>query len=88
MYKYRANYQDKIEKLQVVKETPKQVVFINMRGREEREAKTSDWHSWTDTFNEAKQRLIDKHQGTISRHQANIDRLQSYIDTVRGLHEA
>lgn len=88
MHKYRANYQDNIEKLEVIKETPKQVVFINARGREEREAKTSDWHSWADTFAEAKQKIIDKHQGKINGYQANIDRLQSYIDTVRGLHEA
>ena len=88
MYKYRANYQDKIERLEVIKETPKQVVFINERGREDREAKTSDWHIWADTFAEAKQKLIDKHQGKINGYQYNIDRLQSYINTVRGLHEA
>jgi len=74
MYKYRANYQDKIEKLEVIKETPKQVVFVNERGREDRETKASEYHIWADTFEEAKQKLIDKHQGKINGYQYNKDR--------------
>lgn len=87
MHKYRANYRDKIEKLEVVKETSKQIFFINARGHEERERKTSDWHSWADTFSEAKQNLINKHKSKIDEYKKNIDWLQGYIDTVVGLYE-
>jgi hypothetical protein len=86
-YKYRANYPDRITKFEIIKETPKQIVFINLIGHEQKEAKISEWHLWADTFSEAKKKLIDKHQDKINGYQRNIDRFKSYINTVHGLYE-
>ena len=56
MNKYRTSY-GKIKKFSIEKETAK-TVFYNGR----REAKSCEWQSWHDTFNEAKTHLIVKAQ--------------------------
>jgi len=49
-----------IEKLEVIKETEKQIVYINSYKKECRENKISQWSIWFGTFEEAKTHLIEK----------------------------
>lgn len=56
MYRTWGNFP--IKKFKVVKKTAKQVVFINERGIEQREALTSDWNTWHDTLAELKAHLV------------------------------
>jgi len=86
MYKYRAIW-ERIEKLEVIKETPKQVVFINVRGGQDRELKKTSYFSWHDTFEEAKQALIDEKQFKIDTLKRQLENANDKLNIVCGLHE-
>lgn len=62
--KYKA-FMGKIEEWEILRETAKQVVVVNGLGREVRESKNCDWHSYHDTYEEAKQHLVDKAQAEV-----------------------
>ena len=58
MLKYMTRY-NKIEAVEVVRETPQQVVILNRSGRETRENKRSDsWSNWHDTWEAAHAFLV------------------------------
>jgi len=59
MEKFRV-YGTEIQKLKVIKETEKQIVYISLHGSEFREAKVSQWAVWFNNFEEAKEYLINK----------------------------
>ena len=50
----------KIEELEVIKETEKQIVYFNSSHQECRESKSSQWAIWFKTFDDAKKHLIEK----------------------------
>jgi len=91
IYKYRTRWTDTIECFEVVKETPKQVVYLNHRRwsigdsvlKEEREAKQSEYNNWHDTFEEAQDFLIAKSQSQIDSAKRQIDVARSNIDLVK-----
>ena len=87
MYKYRAIW-EQIEKFEIVKETPKQVVFKNVRGGEDRELKNTSYYSWHDTFAEAKQALINERQSKVDSLKRQLKNAEEKVNIVRGLHEA
>lgn len=63
MIKYKTDYLGKIEKREIIKETPKQVVYeSDWFGKKymKKEAKHSNYNDWFDTFDEAKSFLLDK----------------------------
>ncbi len=72
MKKYRTSYNDSIECFEVVKETPKQVVYLSERGIENREAKESDWQNWFDSKELAKEFLIEKCNKKIKEYERGI----------------
>jgi len=54
MKKYKvSNYSIEIEEKEIIRETEKMVVFINSRGKEDKELKSSNYSSYFDTYNEA-----------------------------------
>ena len=65
MIKKYKTYRGKIEEWEILRETAKQVVVVNGLGEEVRESKNCDWHSYHDTFEEAKQHLVDKAQDEV-----------------------
>ena len=69
MKKFRTAYSNEIGEFEVVKETEKQIVFLNKRGREEREAKQTHYNSWFDTREAAKEHLISKCLEKISHYE-------------------
>jgi len=56
MQKYRAQF-DQIEIVDVVRETPKYVVFKSPSGGEYKDSKSSDWRGYFDTWEDARQFL-------------------------------
>ena len=81
MKKYRARF-NKIEEFEVIKETEKQVVYLNERGRESREAKTADWQSWHNTKEEAKEFMANKKRKEIEQLNNRIDYLNKEINAI------
>lgn len=87
MIKYRARFEE-ITKHEIVKETAKQVVYKTERGHERREAKETDWYIWKDSFDEAKQALLDRKQEAVDKHTRFLNQAIEQLEKVRGLHEA
>ncbi len=75
MKKFRSKYGTEIEEFEVVKETDKQVIFLNSRGKEQREAKISGWQNWHDSKEDAKAFLISECDNQIGAHKFQIDML-------------
>lgn len=77
MKKFRTRWDDQIESFEVVKETEKQIVFIktgwNNKTIEERELKESSYHKWHNSFDEAKQYLINKQSNRIKSLEKQIE---------------
>jgi len=84
MEMYRASLSTrKIEKIQVLKVTEKQVKYNEFR-RVNTEAKVSNYHSWHPTFNEAFD-AVEKHiSDEIKRSQSQIER---QTDLLRKFHQ-
>lgn len=84
MKKYRAKWNG-IEELEIVKESEKQIVYKSERGADIMEAKISEWASWHNTFEEAREYLIQKEMNNIEhllsrikRHNKTIDKIKSF----------
>jgi hypothetical protein len=65
MKMFRANYGTKIEELEIIRQTEKQIIYIDSFGREQGDYKTSQWQSWHETKKEAIEYLIEKRQKEI-----------------------
>ena len=86
MRKFRTNSFG-IKEFEVVKETDKQVVYLDDEWggglRERRESKESDWSSWHNTKEEARQFLIYKEQQKIKRSEAEISTSLEKIEQIK-----
>jgi hypothetical protein len=82
-YTYRTGgYPDVIKRLEVVKETEKQVVVLvpdlwSGKPRTSRNAKRSDYHNFFDTFEQAKAFLMAQCDSQIRVYQSNIDSVKA-----------
>ena len=84
MKKYKAAF-ERIEEFEIIKETPKQIVYITHYGKEARDNKKTTYISWHDTFDEAKQELINKCINKIIKIKAQLDYAEQRLETVRNL---
>lgn len=88
--KYRVSkYSDRLEALVVVRETEKQVVFMQTWGsslRETKSLKRSQWHIWFDTKREAVLYLLGRHERGLSNARALAARHLADIDCLRAEH--
>lgn len=86
MKKFRGNYGTRIDELEIIKETEKQIVYIRKEdGREVREAKVSDWASWHETKEDAVNYMVEKQQVKINELTRLIDGCNEKIKTIRSL---
>lgn len=86
-YKYRANLiLDKVEKFEIIKETPKQIVF-NHKGRAVRVSKDSRYYSWNDTFDEAKEYLIAINKSKVDSLTSQLEHVINKLNKVMELKE-
>lgn len=85
MIKYRTRW-DKIEAVEVVKETEKQVVAV-LNGREQREAKKSTYQNYHDTWGEAKQFLVDEAQRKCEGLRKQLERANGELGKIKSMKE-
>lgn len=86
MIKYRTGgYLKKIEVIEIVKETAKQVTFKTERGGERREAKRSEWKNWHDSFEEAKQFLLTKAENDLQALQQRVEDYKVELEKIKAL---
>ena len=79
MEKYRTRF-DKVERLDIEKETEK-TVTINGR----RENKRSDWQNWHDTFDDAKQFLVDAAQREVDGLRRRLESAKGKLGNAKGM---
>ena len=92
MEKYKASKSGYIRKYEVTKETDQTVWFKEAYGLPKKELirqerKKSNYDAWFNTFDEAKQYLIDLHKANIISAQARIDYENNEIEKVYQLKE-
>ena len=73
---------DRLEEIEVMKVTEKQVLYLHERGHESREAKIADWQSWHNTKEDAIIYLTDKKQREIDSCLNRIKYLKKEIDRI------
>lgn len=84
MLKYRT-YWGKITPIEVIRETEKTVVLPGHRGREIREAKRSEWQNWHDTWEDARQFLLNKAQSRVDSLRAQLERAKGELGNIKGM---
>jgi hypothetical protein len=97
MIKYRTGgYTDRhgkglIQEIKIVKETPKQVVFIDKRfgnnAATSKEAKRSSYQNWHDSWAEAKLFILNDQQRKVDRIRLQLDREKGMLEIIKGLKE-
>lgn len=55
-----------IKTVECVRETPKKLELLNVRGRKEMVLKKSGWRSYYDTFDEAKEAVVKREKANVS----------------------
>lgn len=93
MEKFKTTYGDSITKYEVIKETEKQITFINKwtdwnkkeNSREVRENKDSKYHKWHNTFDEAKNYLIEYNKKQIENLETQIIKAKEKLSKVQSL---
>lgn len=87
MKKYKAGHycREKIEEVEVIRETAACVYVHGWAGRESRFAKRSDFGNYFDTWEEAHQYLIDKAQKEVDGYRINLERAKGDLGNIKGL---
>lgn len=93
MEKFKTTYGDTITKYEVIKETEKQITFIKKwinwdkkeQSIEVRENKDSNYHKWHDTFEEAKNYLIEYNKKQIENLETQIIKAKEKLSKVQSL---
>ena len=85
MIKYRTRF-DKIEALEVERETDKQVVIPAQNGcRSFRENKVSDWSNWHDTWDEAHTFLVRNAERKVESCRMALERAKGEAGQIKGM---
>ncbi len=92
-YTYRTGgYPDVIQRLEVVKETEKQIVVLDVdlwggKPKERRHTKQSGYHNFFDTFEQAKAFLMERCDSKIRSYQSSLDSIKAQKAKYNELHE-
>jgi hypothetical protein len=85
-------YDDSIETVEVVKETPQGIVYLektwNGGTRESRSRKVSEYYRFFKTFKEAKNYLIERLENSINSHKESIEEKEKKLLKVRAMESA
>ena len=85
MIKYRTRF-DKIEALEVERETDKQVVLPSSGGtRSYRENKVSDWSNWHDTWEDAHAFLIARAEREVQSLRMRLEQAKGKLGQIKGM---
>jgi hypothetical protein len=75
-----------IDEIEITKESEKSVwVKTQWRDKETitQERKRSDWHNFFDTFDEAKNFLIEKSENRIKAYESNLNDEKSFLEKIK-----
>jgi len=75
----------KIEPIEVIRETEKQVVIIGWRNKERRLAKQSNYENFFDTWDEAHQFLISHAENLVNAVEERLSNCKANLDRIKGL---
>lgn len=86
--KYRTRF-DKIEELEVERETDNQVVIPAKNGcRSRRERKSSDWSNWHDTWSAAHAFLIAKAEREVETLRMQLEQAKGKLGQIKGMKQS
>lgn len=85
MKKFRAYWGDKIEELEVLKETDKTIWFINGSGHHDSERIYSGNHSWHETKEKAIEYLVFQQDIKIKQYEKYIEHCNKAIEKIKAL---
>lgn len=78
--KYRAtHYSGKISAVEVTRETDSSVFILSGLGAERRRAKTTEYESYHDTFEEAREALSNRLRAKLAYAKSKVDALESKL---------
>jgi hypothetical protein len=86
MIKYRTMF-GKIDAVEIVRETEKQVVLTGHAGRTRRENKNSDWLNWHDTWEDAHKFLIAEAEKKVKKLRLDLERANGELGQINGMKE-
>jgi hypothetical protein len=84
MIKYRTRC-DEIKEVEVIRETPKQVVIKLRRNGERREDKRSNYMNWFNTWDEAHEFLVEQAREEVNQLCKRLDRAKGELGRIRGM---
>jgi hypothetical protein len=85
MIKYRTRF-NKIEALEVERETAQQVVLSSKNGqRGSRENKVSDWSNWHDSWDAAHAFLIANSEKNVASARVKLERAKGELGQIKGM---
>lgn len=84
MHMYRARF-GKIEMFEVVRTTANQVRYINERGGESRESKLTGWYSWHESWDAAKEHLVNEAQDNVDSLRIQLERAKGELGNRKGM---
>lgn len=82
MIKFRTQFEE-IRAIEVVRETDKQIVWLNKNGHEQREAKASSWRNWHDTWEDAHAFLVAGAEREVKLLRSQLDRAKGKLRQIR-----
>ena len=80
MLKYMTNW-IRIEEVEIARETEQCVFHINGR----RESKHSGWHNFFDTWEEARQWLLDKAENDVASLRRRLETAKGHLGNIKGM---
>lgn len=87
MIKYKtSNYGVEIERVEVIRETA-QCVFVVASGRERRESKSSEWSKYHDTWQQAKDFLVERETVRVEAARRILELAKGKLGNAKGLRE-
>ena len=84
MKMFRARF-NRVEEFEIIKQTEKQVVYLNEYKREQRESKITDWQSWHSSKEEAVNFMVAKKQKEINLLLGRIEYIKIEINKIYNL---
>lgn len=87
MLMYRVKWQ-KIEPIEVLRTTEKQVRYLDERGNEQREAKETDWYTWHETWEAAHARIVADAQKKVDTLRRQLERANGELGNAKGMKPA
>lgn len=87
--KYKTTYDSRIERVEALRETEFYLFFSSesylRKNIERREAKRSDWNNYFDTWEEAKQFLLDRAQSKLDSARFRLQEAQGKYENIKCL---